>query len=82
LASATLRHVSSAYEDDLNQDRLGAATTIDAVIRRNIGAQWEIALRGENLLNKRVLTRNQAGSIDLGAPRIVWLSLSFRSARR
>ncbi|QDP20384.1 TonB-dependent receptor [Sphingomonas xanthus] len=82
MVSATLRHLSSAYEEDLNQYRLGAATTVDAVIRRAIGPQWEVALRGENLLGERIVTRNQAGSIDLGTPRIVWLSLSFGATKR
>lgn len=29
-------------------------------------------LRGENLTDETVITRNQSGSIDLGTPRTVW----------
>lgn len=79
--SATLRHVSGAYEDDLNRDRLPPATTIDVVARHHLNSAVEISLRGENLLDLRVVTRNQAGSIDLGAPRTVWLMLALKRSR-
>lgn len=79
--SATLRHSSSAYEDDLNQDRLPAATTIDIVARHRVSSMVELSLRGENLLDERVVTRNQAGSIDIGAPRTIWLGLNLKQAR-
>ena len=29
-------------------------------------------LRGENLTNEAIVTRNQSGAIDLGVPRTVW----------
>ncbi|QNM81875.1 TonB-dependent receptor [Sphingomonas sabuli] len=80
-AAATLRHFSPAYEDDLNLHRLPAATTLDAVVRRRIGERFEIAVRAENMFDTRVVTRNQAGSIDLDAPRTVWLSLGFAPPR-
>ena len=80
---ATLRHQSRAFEDDLNQDALPAATTLDVVARHRLSRSLDLALRAENLLDAQVVTRNQGGSIDLGAPRTVWLALSwdFRRAR-
>ena len=32
----------------------------------------------ENFTNARVVTRNSGGSIDLGAPRSIWLGLHWR----
>ena len=33
---------------------------------------FSLVLRGENLTGERIITRNQAGSIDLGVPRTLW----------
>lgn len=79
--STMLRHVSGAYEDDLNRDRLPPATTIDVVARHRLNNALEISLRGENLLDERIVTRNQAGSLDLGAPRTIWLGLALKRSR-
>jgi outer membrane receptor protein involved in Fe transport len=78
--SLTVRHLSSAFEDDLNQDRLPPATTIDLVGRHRLNEKVELSVRGENLLDERIVTRNQGGSIDLGVPRTIWLSLSLKAA--
>jgi outer membrane receptor protein involved in Fe transport len=77
LVSATLRHVSAQFEDDLETDVLPAATTLDAYAQVPIGARLALVLRGENLGNARVVTRNQGGSIDLGAPRTVWAGIKL-----
>jgi vitamin B12 transporter len=77
LLAATLRHISAQFEDDLETDRLAAATTLSAVISLPLTAQIALVLRGENLTNAQVITRNQAGSIDLGAPRTVWGGVKF-----
>ena len=73
----TLRHQGPAYEDDLNIDRLPAATTLDVVVSQRISRQATVKLRIENAFDERTVTRNQAGSIDLGAPRILWLALDI-----
>lgn len=73
--SATLRHVGSQYEDDLQTDILPPATTIDAVARLPLLAKLALVLRGENLTNTAVVTRNAGGSIDLGTPRTLWVGL-------
>ncbi|WP_420607546.1 TonB-dependent receptor [Novosphingopyxis sp.] len=73
--SATLRHVGRQYEDDLNTDILPAATTLDAFAEIAVTNRFALVLRGENLFDEDVFTRNQGGSIDLGASRTVWIGL-------
>ena len=75
--AATLRHVGRQFEDDLETDALPAATTLDAFAQVPVRGGLSLVLRGENLTGERVVTRNQGGSIDLGAPRTVWLGLRF-----
>ena len=76
--SATMRRTGRAYEDDLNIDALPAATSIDAVARWRFASRLAVELRAENVGNVRALTRNQAGSIDLGTPRTLWIALVAR----
>ncbi|WP_066650788.1 MULTISPECIES: TonB-dependent receptor [Sphingomonas] len=73
--SATLRHVGAQFEDDLQIDRLPPATTLDATARLPIGRHIAISLRAENVTDSRVVTRNAAGSIDLGTPRTLWIGV-------
>ncbi|MBX9860982.1 MAG: TonB-dependent receptor [Sphingomonas sp.] len=73
--SATLRHVSAQFEDDLQTDMLPPATTLDATARLPITRHVAISLRAENLIDTRIVTRNAAGSIDLGTPRTLWLGV-------
>ena len=72
LLAATLRHTGAQFEDDLETDVLPAATTLDAFAQVPLSARMALVLRAENLLDEAVITRNQAGSIDLGAPRTLW----------
>lgn len=74
-ASATLRHVGSQYEDDLETDLLPAATTIDLFARQALWRGISLVARAENLLDKDVVTRNAGGSLDLGTPRTLWLGV-------
>ncbi len=73
--SATLRHTGAQFEDDLETDLLPAATTLDAFAKVPLGGPFALVLRGENLTGEEVITRNQAGSIDLGIPRTLWAGL-------
>lgn len=75
LVSATLRHVGAQYEDDLETDLLPAATTVDLFARARLWRGVALIARAENLFDEDVVTRNAAGSIDLGTPRILWLGL-------
>jgi iron complex outermembrane receptor protein len=76
-ASLTLRHVGRQYEDDLETDALPAATTLDGVVRWRFASGFSVAARIENALDERIVTRNAGGSIDLGTPRVLWLSLGW-----
>ena len=61
--------------DDLETDVLPAATTIDAYAQLPLGKEMAIVLRGENLTDETIVTRNQGGSIDLGTPLTVWVGV-------
>lgn len=78
LLAATLRHTGAQFEDDLESDRLPAATTLDLVVTVPLSSQIGLILRGENLTGTEIVTRNQGGSIDLGAPRTVWAGVKLK----
>jgi len=77
--AATLRHTGRQFEDDLETDVLPGATTLDMFGEVPLGGIFSLVLRGENLTGERIVTRNQAGSIDLGAPRTLWVGLKLRA---
>lgn len=79
--SATLRHIGAQFEDDLESDVLPAATTLDAYAEIAVSDWISLVLRGENLTDEEIVTRNQAGSIDLGVPRTVWGGVKLRLGR-
>ncbi len=81
LIASTLRHTGLQFEDDLQTDRLPAATTLDAVIKVPLGKRLTAVLRGENLTDETVVTRNQGGSIDYGTPRTLWAGISVAIGR-
>lgn len=78
LAHIGLRHLGAQFEDDRNVDRLRAATTVEALLRVPVTDRLSLELRGENLFDVDVVTRNAAGSIDLGTPRTIWLGLRWQ----
>ncbi|WP_076068434.1 TonB-dependent receptor plug domain-containing protein [Sphingomonas montana] len=73
--SGTARYVGRQFEDDLETDALPDAFTFDAVARVGITRRVAIVARAENLFDAAVVTRNQAGSIDLGTPRTLWIGI-------
>lgn len=75
--SAIARYTSAAYEDDANSANsvLRPATTIGLYARAPLVHGFSAIIRVENLTDVSVMTRNQAGSIDLAAPRTVWFGL-------
>lgn len=75
--AGTLRHVSTQFEDDRETDRLAPATTLDAFLAAPLYGPLSLILRGENLTDEAIITRNQGGSIDLGVPRTVWLGVRY-----
>ncbi len=78
LLSATLRYVDAQYEDDLQTNVLPSAVTLDVFARIPVGRHVSIVARAENLLDERVITRNQAGSMDLGTPRTLWIGFRLQ----
>ncbi len=76
----TLRHTGAQFEDDLETDLLPAATTLDAYAQVPLTRGFSLILRGENLWDEVIVTRNSGGSIDLGAPRTLWagVRIAFR----
>jgi outer membrane receptor protein involved in Fe transport len=75
--AGTLRHVSAQFEDDRETDSLRPATTLDAFFAAPLRRALSLVVRGENLTDEAIVTRNQAGSVDLGVPRTVWLGLRY-----
>jgi len=75
--SATISYVGKQYEDDLQTDALRDALTVDALAKLPLGNGITLVARGENLFDEKVVTRNQAGSIDLGTPRMLWIGFRF-----
>ncbi len=74
-----LRHVGAQFEDDLQTDILPAVTTLGGYASLAITQNVELVLRGENLTDRKVITRNQGGSVDLGAPRTLWIGIRLGS---
>lgn len=76
----TLRHIGAQFEDDLETDVLPAATTLDAYAEVPLTGAFSLVLRGENLWDEVIVTRNSGGSVDLGAPRTLWagVKVAFR----
>ncbi|HCJ80950.1 MAG TPA: hypothetical protein DHV50_05505, partial [Erythrobacter sp.] len=56
---------------------LPAATTLDAYAQIPLLRDVALVLRGENLTDETIITRNQSGSIDLGVPRTVWAGVKI-----
>lgn len=73
----TLRHVGAQFEDDQEIDRLGSATTLGVFAQVPLKDRFKIVLRGENLFDERIVTRNAGGAIDLGTPRTIWAGLRY-----
>jgi outer membrane receptor protein involved in Fe transport len=75
-AAMTLRHGGNQFEDDLNQRKLPAATTVDAFFSWPVIRRFDLVLRGNNLLNERVVAGiSGEGAIERAAPRTLWLGL-------
>ncbi|MCB5426629.1 TonB-dependent receptor [Altererythrobacter sp. CC-YST694] len=70
--AATLRYVADQFEGDDETDVLPAATTVDLFAQVPVVEKFSLVLRVENLFDEKIVTRNQAGSIDYGAPLTLW----------
>ncbi|QZH75785.1 MAG: TonB-dependent receptor [Erythrobacter sp.] len=77
LVAATLRHVAKQFEGDQEDDVLPAATVLDLFAQFPLTAQLSLVGRVENLWDETIITRNQGGSMDLGAPQTFWVGLRY-----
>jgi outer membrane receptor protein involved in Fe transport len=75
--AATLRHVGKQFEDDRETDVLPSATTVDLFAQVPLAGKFSFVARAENLFDETIVTRNQAGSMDFGAPRTVWAGFRY-----
>ncbi|GAO40573.1 putative TonB-dependent receptor [Sphingomonas changbaiensis NBRC 104936] len=77
-ASATLRYVSSQFEDDQNTRSLRDALTLDARLAVPLRKGLSLEARAENLTDTRVEAAVSAdGVIERATPRTLWLGVRF-----
>lgn len=79
-ASATLRHIASQFEDDLNSRSLNAATMVDALLLVPIITGVALEGRVENLFDAEVQAALAGtGVVERALPRTFWVGarLSF-----
>ncbi|MGB3847300.1 MAG: TonB-dependent receptor, partial [Sphingopyxis sp.] len=70
---ATLRYVGRQNEDDLGQQVLGDALTLDAGIGWRVARTVSIEARGENLFDELVPAAiSSAGIVERATPRTLW----------
>jgi len=78
--SIFLRHVGTQFEDDLNQDKLKPATTLDAFTAWPLTSRLQLIVRAENLFDKLVEAGiGGDGSVERATPRTLWIGLRFNS---
>jgi outer membrane receptor protein involved in Fe transport len=78
--SLLIRHVGAQFEDDLNQDRLPSATTIDAFAAWPVRRNLQLFLGAENLLDELVVAGiGGDGSVERATPRTLRIGLRFQS---
>lgn len=77
LLAATVRHVGDQFESDRETDMLPAVTTLGAYMQLPLTGGFALVLRGENLTDETIVTRNDEGALDLGVPRTFWGGVRF-----
>lgn len=76
--SVTARYTGSQYEDDLNAQRLRGALTFDAAASLKLSRRLALAVRAENLTDKRVPAAiSRDGIIERATPRTLWVELRY-----
>jgi len=72
--SLTIRRVGAQFEDDLNQVRLPPATSFDSFAAWPVSRRMQIILRGENLMDRRVVAGISGDdAIERATPRTLWI---------
>jgi len=70
-ASLLVRRVGRQFEDDLNTLPMGAYTTVDMRIARQLGRHAQLFFAVENLLDETyTIARTSEGVVSVGAPRM------------
>jgi vitamin B12 transporter len=78
-ASLVLRRVGAQFDDDLNDDVLKGATTLDAYASWPVSRRLQLVARGENLTNTLVIAGiGGDGSIERATPRTLWIGIRLR----
>ena len=73
------RRIGQQYDDDLNQDLLKGATTLDAFGALPLGRRLQLTARAENLTNALVMAGiGSDGSVERATPRTLWIGLRLR----
>jgi outer membrane receptor protein involved in Fe transport len=76
IASLLVRHSSSQFEDDLNRQKMPAATTVDAFVAWPLSERLQLVARAENLLDETVVaTLGDDGTVERATPRTLWVGL-------
>jgi outer membrane receptor protein involved in Fe transport len=79
-AALILRHVGGQFEDDLNQNRLPSATTLDAFLAWPVSKRLDVIVRAQNLADDQVVAGiDDDGTVERSTPRTLWLGLRFGS---
>jgi len=78
-AALTARYVGSQFEDDLNQQLLPDAFTVDAVASMPMTKALSVEARAENIGNARVVAGiSGTGIIERATPRTLWIGVKLR----
>ena len=77
-ASLLVRRVGRQFEDDLDTLPMGAFTTVDARVSRQLGTHTQMYVAVENLLDETYsVARTSEGVVSVGAPRAVHGGVRF-----
>jgi len=78
-AELDLRRVGQQFDDDLNQDSLTGATTVDAFASWPLGKRLQLTARAENIGNALIMAGiGSDGSVERATPRTLWIGLRLR----
>jgi outer membrane receptor protein involved in Fe transport len=80
VVSLMIRHVGAQFEDDLNEERLKPATTLDAFLAWPLTRSLQLVGRAENIFDELVVAGiGGDSSIERATPRTLWIGLRFNS---
>ncbi len=72
----TIRHVSRAYDDDLNSRVLPGFVSLDVALRARLSSRIALSLRAENITDARIVSAVSATGVQsVGAPRLISVGL-------